>query len=312
MGSGFVLLLGALLPLMAFGQSSKAYIVVDSRTGKILDGANYNDKLPIASLTKVVTACVVLDWIKARGSDTNTVIVVPPEAVVDTGANPLNLQPGDRITIRDALTSALMGSDNVAAYTLADHIGTEMWRHHGGRSRSSVEFFVSQMNLLAEARGMSRSKFVNPHGVDDDRNHGFSSAADLVRITAYALNKPSFNFIVGQTQRDVSVIRGAQTLAFRIYNTNKLLGQSGVDGVKTGRTSRAGDCLITSARKPDQIVQLEGNRQLRTPYHLIIVTLNSDDRFRQTSNLIANGWLQYDAWLAAGLPATSKDRLEMP
>lgn len=306
------LLIASLLPVLAMGQSSKAHLVVDTRTGKILEGRNYTDKLPVASLTKIVTACVVLDWTTARNSDINSLMRVPAEAFVEAGANPLGLQAGDLISIRDGLSSALMASDNIAAYTLANHIGTEMWQMDGGKARSGVDFFVSQMNLLAEARGMSRSKFVNPDGYDGGRDKGFSTAADMVRITAYAIKKPSFNFIVGQKQRDISFQRGTEKLAFRVYNTNTLLEQFGVDGVKTGRTNRAGDCLITSVRKPDRIELLPGNRQLRTPYHLIIVVLDSSDRFRETTNLIARGWGKYDSWLAAGLPMSAKDKLEMP
>tara|TARA_R110002096_G_scaffold273422_2_gene467206 strand:- start:9564 stop:10535 length:972 start_codon:yes stop_codon:yes gene_type:complete len=306
-----VLILG-FLPAFVTGQSSKAHIVVDSRTGKILEGKNYTDKLPVASLTKVVTACVVLDWTTARNSDMNTLMTVPAEAFVEAGANPLGLQAGDRISIRDGLGSALMASDNISAYTLAHHIGTEMWQVDGGKARSAIEFFVSQMNLLAEARGMSRSNFVNPDGYDGGRAKGVSTAADMARITNYAIKKPSFNFIVGQKQRDVSFMRGPEQLAFRIYNTNTLLEQFGVDGVKTGRTSRAGDCLITSVRKPDRIEILPGNRQLRTPYHLIIVVLDSTDRFRETTSLISRGWGKYESWLAAGLPMSAKDKLDMP
>ncbi|MEM1296767.1 MAG: serine hydrolase, partial [Verrucomicrobiota bacterium] len=258
------LLVVCLLPVLALGQSSKAHIIVDTRTGKILDGRNYTDKLPVASLTKVVTASVVLDWTTARNSDINALMIVPAEAFLENGANPLGLRAGDRISIRDGLSSALMASDNVAAYTLAKHIGTEMWQMDGGKARSGVEFFVTQMNLLAEARGMTRSRFVNPDGSDAGRNKGYSTAADMVRITAYAIKKPSFNFIASQKQRDVSFQRGAEKLAFRIYNTNTLLEQFGVDGVNTGRTNSAGDCLITSVRKPDRIEQLPGNRQIRT------------------------------------------------
>ncbi len=300
------------LPVAALAQLSKAHIVVDSRTGKILEGRNYDDKLPVASLTKIVSACVVLDWTAARNSDNTALITVPQVALEQGGTNPLGLRAGDRISIRDALTSSLMASDNVAIYALAQSIGTEMWQADGGRAKSAVEFFIAQMNLLARARGMTRSKFLNPHGLDHDRNRGFSTAADMVKITVYALNKPAFNFIVSQQQREVSILRGREKRGFRIHNTNTLVSRADVDGVKTGRTTRAGDCLVTSARKPDKIQKLDGNRQLRTPYHLIIVTLDSRDRFGQTATLISSGWAKYEAWLAAGLPASARDRLDLP
>lgn len=289
-------------------QNSSAYLVIDSRTGKILVGKDYNDKLPVGSITKIAAACVVLDWLTATNGDRNAYMTVPNGVATLSGANPLGLQPGDRLTIRDGLFSALMASDNAAALTLADHIGTEMWRRTGARANSGVDFFVEQMNELAKAKGMTKTRFYNPHGLDgaSRRKQGYSSAADVARISLYALEKPSFNFFVAQTERDISYHRGGQKLSFRIFNTNKLLGQLGVDGVKTGRTTKAGDCLVLSARKDDKIVQLEDNRRIRTPYHLIVVTLNSDDRFRQGQNLIHQGWIAYDQWLAGGLVLSRK------
>lgn len=303
---------------LAFGeavaQSSSAYLVIDSRTRKVLIGENYDKKLPVASLTKIATACVVLDWLTAVDGDNNAYIEIPPQVVGLGGANPLSLQPGDRLTVRDALFSALMASDNAAALALAEHFGNEMWRRSGANARSGAEYFVGQMNELAKAKGMTRTKFVNPHGLDHDRawRNGESTAADMARITLYALEKPSFNFFVAQTERDISFLRGGQQLSFRIFNTNTLLGRLGVEGVKTGRTTKAGDCLVTSVRKTDRIEELPDNRRIRTPYHLIIVTLNSQDRFAQTTNLIHQGWAAYDAWLAAGLPIGRGDVIEMP
>ncbi|MEM7012494.1 MAG: serine hydrolase [Verrucomicrobiota bacterium] len=284
-------------------QSSSAYLVIDSRTGKVLLGKDYDDKLPVGSITKVATACVVLDWLTATKGDRNAYMTVPNDVAAISGANPLGLRPGDRLTIRDGLFSALMASDNAAALTLADHIGTDMWRKTGARATSGIDFFVEQMNELAKAKGMSRTRFYNPHGLDGEsrRKQGYSSAADVARISLYALEKPSFNFFVAQKERDISYQRGGQKLSFRVFNTNKLIGQLGVDGVKTGRTTKAGDCLVLSARKDDKIVQLEDNRRIRTPYHLIVVTLNSQDRFRQGQNLIHQGWIAYDQWLDGGL-----------
>lgn len=293
-------------PIGAAAQTSEAFLVIDTRTGKVLVGDNFNDKLPVASLTKIATACVVIDWLTATEGDRNAYISVPNSIRDLGGANPLNLQPGDRITVRDALFSSLMASDNASALTLAEHFGEDMWRRTGARARSGLEFFVEQMNELAKAKGMTRTRFVNPHGLDHGRDRGFSTAADMARLSLYALEKPSFNFFVAQKDREISYYRGQQKLSFRIGNTNKLLGQLGVEGVKTGRTTRAGDCLILSARKDDRIEELPDNRRLRTPYHIIVVTLNSQDRFAQGASLIHQGWAAYEQWLAEGLPLSGR------
>ena len=294
-----------LTPNTAKAQASAASLVIDSRTGKVLVGEDFNKKLPVASLTKIATACVAIDWLTATNGDRNAYMSVPAEVTGLGGANPLNLRPGDRITVRDGLFSSLMASDNAAALTLAHHIGGQMWSRAGTRADSEVSYFVEQMNELAKAKGMTRTKFVNPHGLDHGRsrrNQGYSTAADIARIALYASEKPTFNFFVAQKERDLSYLRGAQKLSFRIFNTNKLLGQLGVDGTKTGRTTQAGDCLVLSARKDDKIVELADNRRIRTPYHIIIVTLNSQDRFGQGASLIHQGWSAYEQWLAAGLP----------
>jgi D-alanyl-D-alanine carboxypeptidase (penicillin-binding protein 5/6) len=84
-----------------------------------------------------------------------------------------------------------------------------------------------------------------------------------------------------------------------LRNTNELLGSRGVDGVKTGRTARAGDCLIVSANRESEIVR-EGAMTAVYPRHLLIVLLGSTNRFAEGAALIDRGWQLYDQWAAAG------------
>ncbi|MEM0969372.1 MAG: serine hydrolase [Verrucomicrobiota bacterium] len=293
-------------------EGSRAYIVVDVRSKKIVKAYKEEERLPVASLAKIVTACVVDDWMDATGEDRSSYMVVPQEALQITAGNPLNLVPGDRITVRDALFSSMIASDNVAALTLADYVGLQMWRRNGGRASDSQSFFVAQMNALANARGMERSNFVNPHGMDDRKGKGVSTAADMARITFYAIQKPSLNFIVRQKHRDVSFLRGEEALRFRLFNTNELVGEHGVDGFKTGRTLRAGDCLVVSARRADEVTALSEGRQQRIPYHLIIVTLGSADRFGQAKRLIDSGFFEYERWIKGNRQVHPQEILAMP
>ncbi len=76
----------------------------------------------------------------------------------------------------------------------------------------------------------------------------YSTAADMARLTRYAMYKAGFRFYVSQKERQISLNRGGKTQSYMLRNTNELLGTNGVDGVKTGRTARAGDCLILSAQ----------------------------------------------------------------
>jgi D-alanyl-D-alanine carboxypeptidase (penicillin-binding protein 5/6) len=230
-----------------------------------------------------------------------------------TGGNPLSLQAGDQVSYRDALASALMASDSVSMWAVAEAIGLEMWQRDGGKASDAVAFFVAQMNALSQTRlGMKRSLFVSPCGDELGRKKGYSTAADMARIGIYALEKPAFNFIVQQPVRNVEFFRAGQSMRFQVFNTNELLGKHDCDGVKTGRTNRAGDCFLASARRKDEITPLEGNAQLRIPYHLVIVTLNSQDRFGQVANLIPRAFAEYDRWIKTDRSLPGDEVLAMP
>src|SRR5262249_2702588 len=153
-------------------------------------------KRQIGSLTKIITAAVVLDWSEHKGGDLNQVVSVPPEAFVGYTENAAGLQPGDRIALRDLLYAALVQSDNASAYTLAAAIGSQLESTVPVASSSKVgpvAIFVGQMNALAKQLRMERSRFVNPTGVDDKvRPVPFSTAEDMVRATRYVMNKASF------------------------------------------------------------------------------------------------------------------------
>ena len=289
------------------GNNGPSHIVVDFTERKILSSSNADKKRPVASLTKVATAAVVLDWLEKHSQNQATTMVVPNSVAVLGGANPIGLAPGDVITVRDALFSAMLGSDNFAAQTLADYFGREMMREVGGQEPVSV--FVGQMNALANSLNMTKTNFVNPHGLDHAGPVGLSTAKDMAKLAWYAIHKSAFNFICSQPERKISFQRGGQIMAFNVKSTNKLLGQYGIDGVKTGSTNRAGDCLIASARKTDKIVPLEGNRTQRIPYRLISVVLASPDRFGESARLLQSGWAQYDAWLAGGMVITGQEEL---
>jgi D-alanyl-D-alanine carboxypeptidase (penicillin-binding protein 5/6) len=147
---------------------------------------------------------------------------------------------------------------------------------------------------------MDRTRFSNPHGIDTDvRPMPFSTAADVARLTRYAMSKPAFRFYVSQKERQISFERGKQKKAYMLRNTNELLGTNGVDGVKTGKTARAGDCLILSAHREAEI-QKQGEHTRVTPRNLIIVMLGSANRFTEGGQLLNRGWELYDQWAAAG------------
>jgi D-alanyl-D-alanine carboxypeptidase len=156
------------------------------------------------------------------------------------------------------------------------------------------------MNALARQLKMEKTRFVNPHGVDTNvKPLPYSSAEDVARLTRYALNKASFRFYISQKERQISFRRGGKELKYNLKNTNELLGTNGIDGVKTGKTARAGECLVLSSVRESEVVK-EGNGVRIFPRRIIVVLLGSTNRFGEGAQMIAQGWQLYDQWAAAG------------
>lgn len=285
--------------ISVMAQGNNSYIVVDYTYRKILAENDADRKVPVASLTKIATVVVAMDWLKVSRGDQNQMMTVPQSAGLIGGANPVGMVPGDRIRVRDAMFCAMMVSDNVSAHTLADHFGRQMMARVG--AADPVTAFVGQMNALAKMKGMTRTRFRNPSGLDHAGKPGLSTARDIARLTFFAMSKSSFTFICSQKTRMIKYQRGGQALSFNLKNTNDLLGRYHVDGVKTGRTAKAGDCLVASSRRADKIIPLSADKKSRVPYRIFSVVLHSPSRFGQTTQLINNGWAQYDAWLAGGM-----------
>ncbi len=276
-----------------FGNAANAYAVADVFSGRVLDGANGDKKLQIASLTKVATAMVVLDWAESANRDLSTLAVVPDSVVSIGGHNPVGFTPGDRVTLRDLLYASLLQSDNVAAQTLADHVGRSLLTRATAEIKP-VDLFVAQMNALARKLGMERTQFLNPHGIDTSEKP-YSTANDLVKLSSYAMKRSSFRFYVSQKSRQITRnLREGGTAQYNLVNTNALLGQDDIDGVKTGKTSRAGDCLIISAGRAPISVKHEDNSHTITPRRLVVVVLGAGDRFGLAERLLKRGWNLYD------------------
>jgi len=278
--------------------AAQASIVVDAQTGFVLQEVKSKDKRQIGSVTKIATAMVVLDWAEHKGGDLNQFVTIPPSAFVGTLENNVGFRPGDDIALRDLLYAALVQSDNVAAYALASYVGSQIQTPTA--KLSAIDIFVTQMNALAKQLKMEKTRFVNPHGVDTNvKPLPYSTAEDVARLTRYALNKASFRFYISQKERQISWRRGGKEQRYLLRNTNELLGTSGIDGVKTGQTARAGQCLVLSSTRESQVVQEAGGTRI-FPRRIIVVLLGSSDRFGEGAQLVAQGWQLYDGWAATG------------
>lgn len=301
-------LLVAILPVSIFAQSGESVMVMEAYSGKVLIASNASVKRPIASLTKIATGAVAVDWATASGKDIGEVqLTVPQTIALVGGPNPMNLQPGDQLTLRDALYSALLGSDNLAALTIADHIGREIQNRRGG-SGDPVVTFVGEMNRLAKAIGMTQTRFANPHGLEREGAKAYSTAADVARMSIYAMRRNAFNFTVRQPDRQISVTGPAGKRSYHIKNTNELIGESGILGVKTGTTNASGPCVSVCMDRDPLVRQKPDGTKGATPRRLVVVVLNNPDRFNRARSLIRQGWDAYDPWLASGAPVQDRKR----
>jgi len=289
--------------LLSPARAAQSYIIVDDETGHILDSSGANDKRQIASLTKIATAMVVFDWAAATGASLAAEVAVPAGIATVGGTNPCGLQPGDRFALRDLVYAALMQSDNHAAFTLAHNIGAQLPNNAG---LDPVGNFTAHMNALARKLRMKHTLFLNPHGIDNLENPPYSTAGDLARLSKYAGDNAAFNFGVSQTSREIGITGPDGTRrAFLLQNTNALLGQEGIDGVKTGRTSLAGDCVILSSDREPQTVDVNGQK-VAVPRRITVVVLGSQDRFGEGLSLVRRGWDLHDRWTSQGRPVSKR------
>ena len=206
-----------------------AAVLVDLDTGQLLYDHNGNERRSIASLTKIMTALLVLE--RTAPEDLVTVSEEVASGRV-AGISGLGLVAGERIRVRELIYALLLQSANDAALALAEDVG------------GTVDAFVELMNARARALGLSRTRFASPNGLDDD---GFSSARDVVRLTRTAFRTPGFPDVV--TTR-FHTIHSMDAEPRTVQNRNVLLWlYPGAIGVKTGYTSEAGFCVVAAAER---------------------------------------------------------------
>jgi D-alanyl-D-alanine carboxypeptidase (penicillin-binding protein 5/6) len=293
----FFVWLGVLGITVNAAHAVESYLIVDNQTGHVLASKDPDEKRQVASLTKIAAALVVLDWAKLTNADLGELVSVPQAAAAVGSSN--GLQAEDLISLRDLLYCALMASDNAAAHTLAYQIGRRL---PNAGDLDPVGNFVANMNALARNLEMKHTRFLTPSGLDNIKGGlPFSTSNDLGRLVRYAYSKSGFPFYVAQQTREVHVFRAGQPVSVWLKNTNPLLDKEGIDGVKTGRTAKAGDCIILSSdRTPES--KREGEKVFITPRRIIVVLLGAQDRAGEGLAFVRKGWQLYDQWAAAGRP----------
>ena len=203
--------------------TARAVLVENATTGEVLYRYHARERIPVASITKLMTALVALE--RTRLDD---VVVVPPEAVGIEGSS-VGLAAGEPLQVGDLLKAILIQSANDAAWALAYHV-----------SGGSVERFVALMNRRARALGLTDTHFVRPDGLDATGH--VSSARDATRLARVAIRRRAIREIV---RMRTATIAGGRTLT----TWNDLLGTfPGLFGVKTGHTSEAGWSEVAAVR----------------------------------------------------------------
>ena len=218
----------------AYNTSAKAAVVIDGYTGEILYSQNCDQRLPMASTTKIMTALLLCEL----GGDLSKEIVTTREMVTVEGSS-MGLQVGDTVSYHDLLYGMMLSSGNDAANTTAIAIG------------GSIKAFVDVMNERASQMGLTNTHFVTPSGLDADGH--YTTAYELALITKQALENE--NFAMAASSKTARLCYGNPPYYRTLTNHNKLLKMyDDIIGVKTGFTKKSGRCLVSASKKDGKLV----------------------------------------------------------
>ena len=252
----------------ALNLASKSAVLMDVSTGQVLYEKNSHEKLPPASVTKVMTMLLIVEALDSGKIKLDDQVQVS-ETASSMGGSQIFLEPGEIQKVDTLLKGIAVASANDACVAMAEHLA------------GSVEEFVVQMNAKAKQLGMKDTNFVNTNGLPVD-NH-YTTAYDIALMSRELLKHETISKYL-TTWMD-SVIVGKKQATIGIANTNKMVKHyQGTTGVKTGFTQQAKYCLSASAKRGDT--------------HLVAVTLGAEtspERFKDSSALLNFGFANYES-----------------
>lgn len=238
---------------------AKSMVVIEADSKRVLNDKNKDERLAMASTTKIMTALVTCKNVK----DFDEVVAINENAVGIEGTS-MYLKKGEKLTVKELLYGLMLPSGNDAAMALAYYVG------------GSEERFVEMMNEQAKELNLQNTHFANPHGLDADGH--YTSAYDLAIITAEALKNDTFKEIV--STRNIRVTGSKENEPRFLSNKNKLLKTlDGCTGVKTGFTDNAGRCFVCSCTRDGMT--------------LISVVLNCGPMFEESAKLLNTCFEKY-------------------
>lgn len=239
--------------------NGKSFILIECETGKVLYEQNADEKLPPASVTKIMTMLLIMEAID-RGEITYDSVVTASERAKSMGGSTIFLDTGEQMTVADLLKGIAVASGNDACVAIAEHLS------------GSVESFVAVMNNRAKELGMNNTNFVTCNGLDAPEH--YSSARDIAIMSSELLKHEE---IFKYTTIWMDSLRDGK---FQLANTNKLVRfYAGANGLKTGSTSKAKNCISATAKRDNM--------------QLCAVVLGSDTsqlRFNAASTLLNYGF----------------------
>jgi len=259
--------------------TAKAWAIVDGRSGEFLAGNNEDEKRDPASTTKIMTAYLICTLAEKDPSVLDEVITFS-ERADNTPGSTSDVKAGEKLPASELLYGLMLPSGNDASVSFAEHFGKRFVDKQdlGGDEVGAYDSFIAAMNQKAKGLGMKCTHFNNPHGLPNGGHQ--TTARDLAHLAYEAYKLPGFCRLVSTPQHGYTVdsITGyKRNIVWR--NTNQLLRTEGYDGIKTGTTSAAGYCLVSTSER-------DGHR-------LIIVVLGStstDARYTDTRNLYRWAW----------------------
>ena len=232
---------------------AKSSLSIDMASDKILFEKNAYERLPIASITKLMTITIVTE------ENNPTDIVTVSNYAANIEGSQMYLRADEQITLENLLYGTIIHSANDAAIALAEH------------NAGSVDAFVEKMNAKAKELGLENTNFTNPTGLDDYNN--YSSSYDVAILAKYIYQNQFVRHAAKLKELEVKSVDG--TSSHLLKSTNSLLGNEylNIKGLKTGKTDGAGLCLVAIA-------------ETDTDNEIITVVLNSPDRFYETKVLV--------------------------
>jgi D-alanyl-D-alanine carboxypeptidase (penicillin-binding protein 5/6) len=258
--------------------SCKAWAIIDGNSGEFLAGDHENDKREPASTTKMMTALLVTELTQKDPKVLDEIITFSERADKTPGSSS-EVKAGEKLPVSELLYGMLLPSGNDATVAFAEHFGDRLADDKDKEAhRDAYESFVSAMNRKAAELGMTSTHFNNTHGLPSAGH--VSSARDLGKLAYTAFQIPDFRKVVKTPKHAYTLdsVAGYQrNIVWR--NTNQLLRTEGYDGIKTGTTNAAGNCIVSTGVR-------DGKR-------LIVVVLgapSTEGRYADSRNLYRWAW----------------------